>query len=462
MKSRIGSILIGIWLICISPVQGFEARIVEDRLWLEARDVPLQTVLGEIANTGIRVRIDPAINPPISAVFENQDLSKGLDRLLNGLNHVLIWEKKKAASPIRLAEIQVFRPGQKERLRPLRSEQNFDLAKTKDGRFYVKDQILITLDPTADIQAIEKLLAQIGATMVEKAPGTGVYQLRLAPGTNVPQLSEVLSKHPRIQGAEPNYAYPISLPYRGETSPQVDVHIPKALALNARVPIAVLDTGLQPGTGLDEFVIARYDAVNPDQPLDDGLGHGTQMAYIAAGAITPYGVEAEESPGAIIPIRAHDDQGVTTNFTLMRAVDFALENGAKVMSLSWGTDKQSEFLEKTLEYADSQGLILVAAAGNEPTGEPVYPAAYPSVIGVGALTPDGKSWERSNYGSFVSLSAPGFADFPVGYKGESGTYGGTSVSTAFVANRIADYLSENPGAGRSRIFEFLNDNADPD
>ena len=63
-----------------------------------------------------------------------------------------------------------------------------------------------------------------------------------------------------------------------------------------------------------------------------------------------------------------------------------------------------------------------------------------------ALGPDGKSWEKTNYGDFVSVMAPGFASLPVGYKGEPGTYAGTSISAAFTANAIATYLSQNPGA----------------
>ena len=55
----------------------------------------------------------------------------------------------------------------------------------------------------------------------------------------------------------------------------------------------------------------------------------------------------------------------------------------------------------------------------------------------------------------MSLSAPGFATLPVGYKGDPGTYAGTSISTAFVANRIANYLSENPGATKKNVSDAL-------
>jgi len=113
-------------------------------------------------------------------------------------------------------------------------------------------------------------------------------------------------------------------------------------------------------------------------------------------------------------------------------------------------------MEKAFTDATARGLVIVASAGNEPTGKPVYPAAYPSVIGVGALEPHGKTWENSNYGNFVALYAPGFANLPVGHKGDPGLYAGTSISTAFVANSIAGYLSENPAATLQEIRDYLN------
>ncbi len=141
----------------------------------------------------------------------------------------------------------------------------------------------------------------------------------------------------------------------------------------------------------------------------------------------------------------------------MDSINFALENNARVMSLSWGSETKSAFMEKAFEYASAKGLIIVASAGNEPTGAPMYPAAFPSVIGVGALGPHGKkNWVNSNYGSFVAFYAPGFANMPVGYNGDPGIYAGTSISAAYVANTIATFLSQNPSAGTQEVLEFLN------
>ncbi len=108
-----------------------------------------------------------------------------------------------------------------------------------------------------------------------------------------------------------------------------------------------------------------------------------------------------------------------------------------------------------LEKASSDGLIIIASAGNEPTGKPVYPAAYPFVIGVGALAPEGERWAQSNYGDFVTIYAAGFANLPVGHKGDPGLYAGTSISAALVANSAAHYVLEHPDASHQEVSSYL-------
>ena len=159
----------------------------------------------------------------------------------------------------------------------------------------------------------------------------------------------------------------------------------------------------------------------------------------------------------VVAIRTFDDNGFTSTYTLMRGIDYAIEKGARVLSLSWGTETPSSLLASAVRYAATKGLILVAAAGNAPTGNPVYPAAYDNVIGVGALTPNGDAWDQSNFGDFVAVSAPGLADLPVGYKGDPGIYAGTSIATAYTARRVAAILNQNPDADRATIVRILGE-----
>jgi hypothetical protein len=436
----------------------FKVQILGDKLTLEAEKVPLRDILAGLAQEGIRARIDPQINPTVSASFKDRDIQKALELILKDLDYVLLWDSIQGPGGQipRISEVQIFRPGGKDLMRPLRSRRTLAVARNpEDGSYYVRDEVLLKLKAGTDVQKVEALLTKWGGRVVSSYAGLGIYRVRLPEGTDVPALVKALQDELGPGSAEPNFAYPMPRSPAGIALSPVD---PALSPGENPVPIAVLDTGLSPQVRMDRYVLAALDALNPDQAMSDEEGHGTQMALIAAGLVKPLGTKEDGDPkAAIIPIRAFDENGFTSNFILMQSVEFALKHGARIMSLSWGSETKSDFLGDVLEAASSRGLIIVASAGNEPTGEPHYPAADPSVIGVGALGPDGKVWEKSNSGDFIALYAPGFASMPVGYRGEAGMYAGTSISAAFVANRIASILGRNPNATREEILKALQD-----
>jgi len=381
----------------VSPGIAYQLTLHNDRITLHADQVRLQTLMNDLAKkTGVKVVIDPGLNPYISANFNNKSLQNALESIIPPLNHALKWESAIAsvsgASRIRLAEIHIFKEGSPHQMLPRKKNSPLDIARNpEDGYLYVKGEILIRLKPGLDVKELNKILKQLGGTLISETR---------------------LDFNPLPDGI---------------------------------VPIAVLDSGLAPGNLPGEYLLATQDSFNPDDPISDPLGHGTQMALIAAGIVTPFGAKKNtDSTNPVIAIRTFDENGYTSSTALIQGIDYALANGARVASLSWGSSTKSQFINDTLEYGASKGLIIVASAGNEPTGRPVYPAAYDSVIGIGALAPDGQHWENSNYGNFVDAYLPGFADMPVGYKADPGIYAGTSISAAFAANQIAAFLSQNP------------------
>ena len=431
-----------------------DLRIAGERIYLRAVEEPLQNILRRLAQQGVRVRVDPQLNPVVSANFDNRDLREAIAEIVKPYDHVLVWDKTPAGtSSFRLAEIQVFRPGKKDIIQDL-SPRAFSLARDpKDGSLFVKDEILLRVKSGA---SLETLLRKIGGTIIDKNEALGIYKVRLPPDSDVPAILDQIAALPGVVQAGPDFVYPVPGPYLSDL-PFRSTETAKDFRQEGTVSVAVLDSGVLSGVGASGFVIASLDAVSPDQPMTDNIGHGTQMALIASGLIKPLGAKKEDGGQIpVIAIRAMDDNGYTSDFTILKSIDFAVENGAGVISLSWGSEKRSDVLERILDYAASKGVVIVASAGNEPTGKPVYPASYPSVIGVGAAYPNGQTWEQSNYGGSVDLYAPGFAALPVGYKGEPGIYGGTSIAAAFAANRVAAYLSKNPGSGLQEIRNVLN------
>jgi hypothetical protein len=429
------------------------------RLSIQAEQIPLQTILKRISGLGIRVRIDPGVNPLVSASFREQDLQKGLESVLKSVNHTFIWDTVEGPlGPVqKLVEIQVFRPGRRDLIRPLPSRSSLDIARNPaDGSFYVERDVLVRLAPGVGPAELEELLRALGAVVVEAVPEIGLYRIVLPERADVPSTVEQIQDDARVQKAEPNYAYPVAAPQ--EYPAEGSTASPRKTSQRAGdTPIAVLDTGLSMTPGLEERVLASMDAMNTGETISDPLGHGTQMALIASGVVQPEGsMPGSSTLSPVIPVNIFDENGYTSNFHIMRGVQFALENKARVMSLSWGTETRSEFLEDTLSYASSKGLLLVASAGNEPTARPVYPAAFSFVVGVGALKPDGSVWEKSNRGHFVVIWAPGMASLPVGHKGAPGRYAGTSISAAYAANVIAGYLSKNPDASIQEVLQGVS------
>ena len=316
---------------------------------------------------------------------------------------------------------------------------------------------MLTFNSQVSTSKVNKLIEDLNARITTVNADLGVYALILQNDADLNLILARLEQEGIAATAEPDYAYRAGSAPRvtgiGETvSAQLQSDTPSAPASGA---VAVLDTGLMETYASQGYIQGSFDALDPDSPISDNVGHGTQMALIASGQVSPMGGTPDEFSNPVLSIRAFDDNGFTSNSTLMASIEYALENDAKVLSLSWGSETDSAFLETAVNYARSKGLVVVAAAGNLPTGEPVYPAAYESVIAVSALGPDGKAWEMSNYGDFVDLAAPGFASLPVGSNADPGTYAGTSISTAYLAGKIADYLRKHPGAKTIDAAELM-------
>jgi hypothetical protein len=341
-------------------------------------------------------------------------------------------------------------------MKPLKEGSALLIGQDADGRLYVKNEILLSLKPGSGAGELGEALKAVQGSVLDRYPQFGVYRIQLPDGADVFAAAKSAAGTQGVESAEANYAYVIAPPFQYTKDYSPPVPNPGPGAERKAVPVAILDSGLGPDSGLEAFVLASMDAMDTDQPISDPLGHGTQMALIAAGVVKPVGVNPSSATLVpIIPVRVIDENGFTSSAHLMAGVDFAMKNGAKVLSMSWGSDTRSQFMEKMVEDLSSKGLVVVASAGNEPTGKPYYPAAYPSVIAVAALDPQGKVWEKSNYGDFVDLNAPGFAALPVGYRGEAGTYAGTSISAAFVANLTANALFLKPDLTTRGIIQLL-------
>jgi thermitase len=122
---------------------------------------------------------------------------------------------------------------------------------------------------------------------------------------------------------------------------------------------------------------------------------------------------------------------------MAKAIRYAVQNGAQVINMSFGSLSLSESMQSAIQYAQQKNVLLVASAGNNNTSAPQYPAAYSGVMTSAATDLLDHKAEFSNYGSYIFTDAPGvnvISAYPGGYYS---VVSGTSFSAPAVAATAA-------------------------
>jgi subtilisin family serine protease len=229
-----------------------------------------------------------------------------------------------------------------------------------------------------------------------------------------------------------------------------------------QVVIAVLDTGAAPDhPDLRGRLVAGFDFVNGDSDPSDDEGHGTASAGVI-GANTDNG---EGQAGlcwtcSLMPIKVLDAEGGGDSSSLAAGIVWAVDHGARVISMSLGGEGTTQTLADAVRYAARKGVVLVAAAGNEGTSNQMYPAAYPETLSVAGTTQSDALYSWSNFGSWVQLAAPGCNTAPF-IDGRYVNFCGTSSATPLVAGLVGLALSARPGATKADVEQALRSTATP-
>ena len=223
------------------------------------------------------------------------------------------------------------------------------------------------------------------------------------------------------------------------------------------VKVALLDSA--PEDEHADLSAVRLESIpeTEGRALQTGV-HGTLMAgVIAASEGNGYGI-AGVAPGAdliSVPICRPDGGagGRCSIYHMLRGLDIAFEAEAEIVNLSL-SGPPNPLLERGMARLDELGVVVVAAAGNEGTEQPRYPAAYETVVSVGAVDQDGRLFEQSNRGDWVELSAPGVEVLST-VPGNAFAFGsGTSLAAAHVTGMIAvlTEVTQDPKRAKSELF----------
>lgn len=249
------------------------------------------------------------------------------------------------------------------------------------------------------------------------------------------------------------------------------------------VSVVILDSGVYSShPDLSRRITQCKDFTNPRYPLVDGKcedknGHGTHVAgIVAADAGTDkrgmYGVAPQTE---LWVYKVCGANGSCYADDIAAALRLAADNGANIANMSFGSDQESSLIKDVVDYAASKGLLMVAAAGNDgPFPDSIdYPAAYASVVAVGAIDQSKKVTDWSSRGTNtlttpwvvedrdIEFAAPGEYIESTWNNGSYAILSGTSMASPFVTGLAAKYwqsTADDPAtATRDLLHSFAGD-----
>lgn len=353
---------------------------------------------------------------------------------------------------------------------PSRAETSKPDAGKDSG--YMEGEVLVQFRAGAAEADKDRIRELLGARLIKRVRSIRLEQWGLPEDRTTQEALEILETFPEVEKAEPNYLYkPMAVPddpefdrlwylqNRGQPVHATiglsgaDIGAPEAWDSTTGDPdmiIAVIDSGVAfehpdlidnawvnpgeiPGNGIDDdgngYVddVRGWDFVNDDDNPSDysrdlsGDGHGTHVAgIIAARGNNGIGTTGVMWRARIMALQIFDLfetssflDAIIQNINIIAAIEYATDNGAKIINCSFGGPSPSQFQFEAFRYADEHGVLAVAAAGNETADNDraqTYPAGYslPNIISVAATDENDDLADYSNYGaSSVDVAAPG-------------------------------------------------------
>ena len=231
-------------------------------------------------------------------------------------------------------------------------------------------------------------------------------------------------------GSAGQNAYSPDYRYLGERWGVSKIEAPLAWQITTgdqSIIVAVLDTGIsKDNRDLAGRLAAEVNLT--DSPTSDDLyGHGTHMA----GTIAAVAPECR-----LMNVKVADDMGRCEPSVVARGILWAVDQGAKVINISLAIQASPDLIE-AVNYAWSQGAIIIAAAGNKGSSEPSYPAYYVNCIAVAGTNENNSLALLSSYGDWVDVAAPGFNIYSELPDNQYGYKTGTSAAAAHVSGVAA-------------------------
>jgi thermitase len=353
--------------------------------------------------------------------------------------------------------------------------RNSDAASARQTGRVRPGEVLVELRDGADADTVARRSGAARRTHVRSS----VHRLTVRPGEERAR-AEALQRDPDVVAAAPDYMRSALDVTPNDAFYSQQWWLPKIAAPTAwesttgspTIKVAVLDSGadlthpdlqgnLAPGTntlGVEPGAVSPGCGVTGEQ---DDYGHGTHVAGIAAAVgNNGVGVASVAWNAKIQPVKVLDCTGNGSDAQIIAGIDWAIANGSNVLNLSLGGPEPSSVLDAAIDRAWRAGIVVTAAAGNQGSNIPFYPAASPGALAVAATNQSDGRPSFSNYGSFVALAAPGDSILSTTNGGGYGTKSGTSMASPVVAGAAALVWAAHPNYRSDQIVAALIVTAD--
>lgn len=305
------------------------------------------------------------------------------------------------------------------------------------------------------------------------------YQIKFTEVEKIETLIRELAKNPVIEYAEKkelhrHFLTPNDLGANSTTGTGM-WHLHKMQAQqawdlstgNSNVIVAVTDDAiLTSHQDLTNKLVQGHDATtggNDPNPCGANDGnHGTHVSgTIGAETNNNLGVSSIGYNVSVMPVRIGDCStgALTAGY---EGINWAANNGADVINMSWGGGGYSNYGQNICNAAFNAGAILVAAAGNDGTSQQFYPAAYNNVIAVASTTINDTKSDFSQYGTWITVSSPG-SSIRSTWASSNSAYAridGTSMASPNVSGLVGLMKSHAPSATNQDIINCLLSSAD--
>lgn len=225
--------------------------------------------------------------------------------------------------------------------------------------------------------------------------------------------------------------------------------------------VCIIDTGYNLGhpdlPDTNNGVTGQGNSSAVGNWYNDGNGHGTHVAGTIAAYDNTEGVIGVYPGVNLHIVKIFDDNGNWTySSDIIQAINQCQSAGANVVNMSLGGGGSSSAEQSAMQSFVDDGILLVAAAGNDGNSTKSYPASYPSVVSVGAVDSNENHASYSQYNNAVEIAAPGSSVYSTYPTNSYATLNGTSMATPHVAGGAALVWSFFPQCSNEQIRGALN------